>query len=113
MIAIVPIALSRETVTRTTVRRAAASLRPQVHVSAGAGRALLAMAGLILATRSMGRFYQAFDPSIALQQLGSHASLTAGAAFGSFKVLALIGGPLTARLRPDRALRLGAIAYAV
>jgi hypothetical protein len=71
------------------------------------------MAGLILATWSLGGFYQAFGPSIALQQLGSRASLTAGAVFGSFTVLALVGGPLTSRLRPDRAMRLGALAYAL
>jgi hypothetical protein len=28
-------------------------------------------------------------------------------------VLALLGGPLSARLRPDRAMRLGALAYAL
>jgi MFS family permease len=80
---------------------------------AGAGRPVLAMAGLILATWSLGGFYQAFGPSIALQQLHSQASLTAGAVFGSFTVLAPLGGPLTARLRPDRAMRLGALAYPV
>jgi hypothetical protein len=111
LVAAVLVALSPETVTRTTVRRAAASLRPQVHVPAGAGRALLAMAGLILATWSLGGFYQAFGPSIALEQLGSGASLTAGAVFGSFTGLSLIGGPLTARLRPDVAMRAGAVAY--
>ncbi|MEV6849394.1 MFS transporter [Actinoplanes sp. NPDC051411] len=111
--AVVLIVLSPETVTRTTLRQAAGSLRPRVHVPAGAGRPLLTMAGLILATWSLGGFYQAFGPSIALQQLHSPASLTAGAVFGSFTVLALLGGPLTARLRPDRAMRLGALAYAL
>ncbi|MFI5937894.1 MFS transporter [Actinoplanes sp. NPDC051494] len=113
LIAAVLVALSPETVARTTARQAVASLRPQVHVPARAGRALLAMSGLILATWSLGGFYQAFGPSIAREQLGSNASLTAGAVFGSFTVFSLIGGPLTARLRPDVAMRAGAIAYAV
>ena len=69
LIAAVLVALSPETVTRTTLKRAAASLRPQVHVPAGAGRALLAMTGPILATWSLSGSCQAFGPSIALKQL--------------------------------------------
>lgn len=104
----VPAAVDR----RGIGRRALASLRPRVLVPAGARRPLLAMAGLILATWSMGGFYQAFGPSIAEEELGSTAALTAGAVFGSFTVLAFLGGPLTSRLRPHRALRLGLVAYA-
>ncbi|WP_432492735.1 MFS transporter [Kineococcus gypseus] len=107
------VALSPETVRRTTARRAAASLRPRVLVPAGARRALLVVAALVLATWSVGGFYQAFGPSIALDQLGSGAALTAGAVFGSFTLLSVLGGPLAARLRPDRAVRLGALAYAL
>ncbi|NAZ88494.1 MFS transporter, partial [Kineococcus indalonis] len=107
------VALGPEPVARTTARRALASLRPRVLVPAGAGRPLLAVTGLILATWSVGGFYQAFGPSIAADQLGSEASLTAAAVFGSFTLLSVLGGPLTARLRPERAVRLGALAYAL
>ncbi|MEI4279279.1 MFS transporter [Klenkia terrae] len=94
-------------------RGAAASLRPRVLVPAGARRPLLAMAGLILATWSVGGFYQAFGPSIAEVELGSTAALTAGAVFASFTVLAFLGGPLTARVPAHRALQAGMLAYAV
>lgn len=97
---------------RAAARRALASLRPQVHVPAEAGRSLLAVAGLILATWSLGGFYQAFGPSIAADQLGSRAALTAAAVFASFTLLSVLGGPLSGRLRADRAMRLGAVAYA-
>ncbi|WP_337059736.1 MFS transporter [Kineococcus sp. G2] len=111
--AAVLLALSPETVPRTTVRRAAASLRPRVHVPAGAGRPLLAVAGVVLATWSLGGFYQAFGPSIAADQLGSRASLTAAAVFSSFTLFSVLGGPLTARFRPERAVRVAVVLYAV
>ncbi|KQS68262.1 MFS transporter [Modestobacter sp. Leaf380] len=114
VVAAVLVALGPETVLPEAdrARRAVASLRPRVLVPAGARRPLLAMAGLILATWSMGGFYQAFGPSIAEEELGSTAALTAGAVFASFTVLAFLGGPLTARVRPHRALQAGMLGYA-
>ncbi|WP_051218224.1 MFS transporter [Nocardioides insulae] len=107
----VGIALGPETVARTTLGRAAASLRPRIVVPAGTGRRMTAMAGLILATWSVGGFYQAFGPSIASAHLGSDDVLVAAAVFGSFTVLNLLGGPITARLMPATAVRLGALTY--
>ena len=111
--AAVGVALGPETSARTSLRAAAASLRPRVTVPAGAGRQLGAVVGLILATWSLGGFYQAFGPTIAEEQLGSGDALTAAAVFASFTVLAVVGGPLTARVRPDLALRGGAVVYAL
>lgn len=105
------VALSPETTPRTSLRRAAASLRPRITVPRGAGRPLLAMSALILATWSVGGFYQSFGPSITTDHLGSTSALVAAAVFSSFTVLNMIGGPLTARLRPVLGLRLGAAAY--
>ena len=82
-------------------------------VPAGAARPLAAMAALILSVWSLGGFFQAFGPAIAAQQLGSDASLTAGAVFASFSLLAVLGGPLTARLRPDLTMRFAVVVYAV
>lgn len=111
LLAAVPLALGPETAGTTSLRGALGSLRPRVAVPPGTRRPLLAVAGLVLATWSMGGFYQSFGPTIALEQLGSRSSLTAGAVFASFTVLAFLGGPLSSRLRPDRALRAGVLAY--
>ncbi|WP_432545784.1 MFS transporter [Kineococcus sp. SYSU DK004] len=94
------------------LRGAAASLRPRVHVPPGARRPLVAVAAVVVATWSLGGFYQAFGPTIARDELGSDAALTAAAVFASFTVLSALGGPLTARLRADRAVRVGAALYA-
>jgi len=111
--AAVGVARGPETSARTSWRAAVGSLRPNVTVPAGAGRQLGALAGLILATWSLGGFYQAFGPTIAEQQLGSDTALLAAAVFASFTVLAVVGGPLCARVRPDLALRWGAVVYAL
>lgn len=108
-----PETVPRDETRRTAARRATASLRPRVVVPAGTGRPLLAMAGLILSVWSLGGFFQAFGPAIAEQQLGSEASLTAGAVFASFSLLAVLGGPLTARLRPDLTMRFSVVVYAL
>ncbi|MEH3078376.1 MAG: MFS transporter [Quadrisphaera sp.] len=107
----VGVAIGPETSTRTSVRAALGSLRPHVTVPAGAGRQLGGVAGFILATWSLGGFYQAFGPTIAEQQLGSSTALLAAAVFASFTVLAVVGGPVSARFRPDLALRWGAMVY--
>ncbi|GAB2906548.1 MFS transporter [Rhodococcus aerolatus] len=113
LVALGPETVPRRGTRRGSVRPALASLRPRVLVPAGAGRPLLAMAGLILSVWSLGGFFQAFGPAIAQQQLGSDASLTAGAVFASFSLLAVLGGPLTARVRPDLTMRVAVLAYAV
>ncbi|MDZ5077758.1 MFS transporter [Nesterenkonia sp. HG001] len=96
---------------REALDRAAASLRPRILVPQGAGRPLVAMAGVILATWSVGGFYQAFGPSITAVELGSSAALTAAAVFASFTVLNMLGGPLTSSWRPVTGLRVGAVVY--
>lgn len=107
----VGLALGPETSARTSPGAALASLRPRITVPVGAGRQLGAVVGFILATWSLGGFYQAFGPTIAEQQLGSSTALLAAAVFASFTVLAVVGGPLSARFRPDLALRWGAVVY--
>ena len=66
-----------------------------------------------VATWALGGFYQAYGPSIAADQLGSHSSLTAAFVFSSYLLPCAIGGPLTARLSPARAQRMGMMAFTV
>ncbi|MFB9376783.1 MFS transporter [Kineococcus gynurae] len=113
LLAAVAVARVPETVPHPDPRRLAGSLHPQVRVPDGARRPMLAMSGLILATWSLGGFYQAFGPTIAADQLGSTAASASAAVFGSFTVLSILGGPLSARWSPLTTLRLGAIVYAV
>jgi MFS family permease len=99
------IAISPETMRPT--RGAIASLRPRLQVPAGSGRLLLAAGAAFVATWSLGGFYQAFGPSLAAEHLGTASPVVAAAMFASVMVLNPLGGPLSARLRPAAALRIG------
>lgn len=89
----------------------AASLRPTFSMPQ-ADRRLYPIAGcLFLATWALGGFFQAYGPSIAADQLGSRSTLTAAVVFSSFLLPSAIGGPLSARLSPARAQRLGIVVF--
>lgn len=59
----------------------------------------------------MGGFYRAFGPSIAENQLGSTSALMAAVVLFSHPMPNAIGGPMTARLTPANAQRIGIVVY--
>ena len=103
--------LSPETVTRS--RGVLASLRPRVAVPAQVRPLLPAATAVFVSTWALGGFYQAFSPSVAADRLGTSNTLIAAAVFASFMAPNAIGGPLTGRLSPPAAQRLGMAVFAV
>ncbi|MGJ6979061.1 MFS transporter [Aestuariimicrobium soli] len=90
-----------------------ASLRPRVHVP-GAIRPLLpAAVAVFVGTWAVGGFYQAFSPTISAQSLGTGSTLVAAVVFASFMAPYAVGGPLTGRLPPTAAQRLGIAVFAL
>lgn len=61
----------------------------------------------LIATWSLGGFYQSFAPVMATDQLGSDNSVISGLVLASVMVSSALGGPLTSRLSPQGAQRLG------
>lgn len=99
------IALSPETMTRR--KGARASLKPRLQIPSESGRLLLGAGATFVATWSLGGFYQAFGPSVTTQYLGTADALVTAAVFSSVMVLNPLAGPVSGRLRPRTALRLG------
>ena len=103
------ITMSPETTRRS--QGALCSLRPRIEVPPGAKRLLTAAGAALVATWSLGGFYQAFGPSIVAEYLGTPSPLMAAAVFSSFMVLSPAGGPLSGVVSPASALRLGMIVF--
>ncbi len=103
--------LSSETVARAP--GLLASLRPKFSVPQAERRVFPIAACAFVATWAMGGFYQAFGPSIAVDQLGSNSAFMAAVVFSSYLLPNAIGGPLTARLMPADAQRIGMVVYTV
>lgn len=99
------IAVSRETVSRTT--GAIASLRPQIRVPPAARALLPAASATFVATWALGGFYQAFGPSITAEQLGTNSALIAAVVFASFMAPSAIGAPFAGRTSAAAAQRIG------
>lgn len=91
--------------------RALASLRPRLYFPAERKWAFLTLAGVVVATWSLGAFYQAFGPSIVAEQLGTNSPILAALAFSSVMILTPMGGYLTSGLTPRRAVLLGMLLY--
>lgn len=70
-------------------------------------------ASIFVATWGLGGFYQAFGPSIASEQLGSHNTLTAALVFSAIMVPSAFGGPLNKFLHPVGAQRLGIVLFTI
>ena len=66
-----------------------------------------------ITTWSMGAFYQAFGPSIAVEQLGTHSTFMIAVLFSSYLLPSAIGGPLTAKLSPINAQKKGMIIFTI
>lgn len=99
------IVMSPETTRRS--HGAMRSLRPRIEVPPGAKRLLLAAGAALVATWSLGGFYQAFGPSVVAKYLGTPSPLMAAAVFSSFMLLSPVGGPLSGAVSSVSALRLG------
>ncbi|WP_281213259.1 MFS transporter [Shewanella insulae] len=90
---------------------ALASLRPRLYFPVVRKWAFLTLACVVVATWSLGAFYQAFGPSIVAEQLGTNSPILAALAFSSVMILTPMGGYLTSGLTPRRAVLLGMLLY--
>jgi len=110
-VAVIAVLVSRG---RETVARKpglVASLRPVFSLPHADRRLYPVSACLFVATWALGGFFQAYGPSIAADQLGSRSTVTAAIVFSSFLLPSAIGGPLSARLSPARAQRMGIVFF--
>jgi MFS family permease len=99
------VAASRETVSRTP--GAASSLRPVLALPAAARPFLPVASAIFVATWALGGFYQAFGPTVSATQLGTRNTLVAAVIFASLMAPSAIGAPLSGRLSPASAQRIG------
>ncbi|MBK0420352.1 MFS transporter [Leucobacter sp. CSA1] len=90
-----------------------ASLRPQVYLPHRIRPLLPAAIAVFCGTWALGGFYQAFSPTISAQSLGTDDTLIAGIVFASFMAPYALGGPLSGRLSPVAAQRLGIVVFAL
>lgn len=109
LICTILIGLSKETVKRSP--GIISSFKPKFSLPL-ADKKLFPLASIIfISTWAMGAFYQAFAPSIAVDQLGTHSTLMIGILFSSYLLPSAIGGPLTAKLTPKNAQRIGMVFF--
>lgn len=87
------------------------SLKPKFSLPQTDKKLYLIAASTFVATWSMGAFYQAFGPSIAVEQLDTHSTLMIAILFSSYLLPSAIGGPLTSKLSPASAQRIGMIIF--
>jgi MFS family permease len=87
--------------------RRVSSLRPQIALPATARRFLPVASVIFVATWALGGFYQAFGPTLSATQLGTHNTLVAALVFASLMAPSALGAPLSGRLTPAGAQRLG------
>jgi MFS family permease len=109
LVSVVLIAVSPETATRTP--GAGRSLRPQVFVPAHVRNLLAVAAAVLLATWSIGAFYQAFVPALVEGQLHTKSPLILGLVFAAYMTPSAFGAPLSGRFEAATAQRLGMIAF--
>ncbi|QJB57525.1 MFS transporter [Pseudodesulfovibrio sp. zrk46] len=88
-----------------------ASFRPSFSLPHADRRLYPIAACLFVATWALGGFFQAYGPSIAADELGSRSTIMAAIVFASFLLPSAIGGPLSARLSPARAQRIGIVVF--
>lgn len=100
---------SRETVKRTP--GLLQSLRPKFSLPHTDSRLYPVAACTFIATWALGGFFQAFGPSIAVDQLGTRNVVAAALVFSSFLLPSAVGGPLAKFLTPAKAQRLGMVGF--
>jgi MFS family permease len=87
------------------------SLRPQVFVPVQVRNLLAVAAAVLLATWSIGAFYQAFVPALVEDQLHTKSPLVLGLVFAAYMAPSALGAPLSGRFAPATAQRLGMIGF--
>lgn len=97
--------LSPETVERR--QGVARSLRPHVQVPDQPGRVLTVALAIFLSTWAMGGYFQAFSPTITLDQLGTSHAVVMALVYASYMAPSVIGAPAGGRLSAAAAQRLG------
>lgn len=105
------IALSEETIEKN--KGIISSFKPKFSLPVSDKRLFPIAAVTFVSTWAMGAFYQAFGPSIAVDQLGTHSTLMIGLLFSSYLLPSAIGGPATAKLTPANAQRIGMVFFAL
>jgi MFS family permease len=89
------------------------SLRPHVAVPHHVRRLLLVAAAVLLSTWSIGTFYQVFVPALVEDELGTMNALVIGLVFAAYMASSAIASPLSGRLGPATAQRIGMAAFLV
>jgi MFS family permease len=105
------IAYSEETVQKTP--GLLKSLKPKFSLPIKSKKFFPIAAVTFVSTWAMGAFYQAFGPSIAVDQLGTHNTLIIAILFGSYLLPSAIGGPISAKLEPADAQRFGMFCFSI
>lgn len=105
------IAISPETIKRK--KGIISSFKPKFTFPNGNKKLFYLAAVTFVSTWAMGAFYQAFGPSVAVDQLKTHSTLMIGVMFSSYLLPSAIGGPLTAKLSPANAQRLGMVFFTI
>ncbi len=103
------IILSKETVEKNS--GVVASLHPRFSLPQADRRLYPIAATTFVSTWALGGFYQAFGPSITVNYLGTHSTLMVALVFSSYLLPSAIGGPLSARLSPANAQRIGMVVF--
>lgn len=107
LIAACAVALLRsdETVRRTP--GALASLRPHVQVPRQPTRVLAVAGAIFLSTWAMGGYFQAFSPTITIDQLSTANAVVMALVYASYMAPSVLGGPAGGRYAPAAAQRIG------
>ena len=105
------IVLSQETVDKSP--GIIQSFKPKFSLPQANKRLFPIAAVTFVSTWAMGAFYQAFGPSLAVDQLGTHSTLMIGILFSSYLLPSAIGGPATAKLSPADAQRIGMVIFTI
>jgi MFS family permease len=87
------------------------SLRPQVSAPAQVRNLFGVAAAVLLATWSIGSFYQAFVPAVVEGELHTKSSLVLGLVFAAYMAPSALGAPLSGRFEPAKAQRIGMVAF--
>ena len=103
------VAASPETAPRTP--GAWKSLRPHVSAPPHVRSLLGVAAAVLLATWSIGSFYQAFVPGLIEGDLHTKSSLVLGLVFAAYMAPSALGAPLSGRFEPATAQRIGMVTF--
>ena len=87
------------------------SLRPHVSAPAHVRNLLGVAAAVLLATWSIGSFYQAFVPALVEGELHTKSSLVLGVVFAAYMAPSALGAPLSGRFEPATAQRIGMLTF--